>query len=55
MLRFLLALLIPFGVSMWLFTRPWGLLETIAVLLGLALVYPLLMIGFGPGRSGGRR
>ena len=50
MIRFLVLLALPFAAAVALFTRPWGLLETLGILLGLSLVYPVLLGTVGPKR-----
>ena len=43
MISFLFTLIIPFGGAVLLFTRPWGLIETFSILLGLVFVFPIVL------------
>ena len=43
MLVFIFTLVIPFGGAVFLFTRPWGLIETFGILLALVFVFPIII------------
>ena len=43
MLVFIFTLVIAFGGAVFLFTRPWGLIETFGILLALVFVFPIII------------